>query len=57
MQQPTSAASPPSSLPSEAAPPRRLRACWHVQIAFTLAWVLLFGYVISLGRRSGRLRR
>lgn len=46
-----------TGLPAEAAPPRTLRAYWHVWIAFTLAWVLLFGYVVSLGRRFGRLER
>ena len=38
-----------------ARPPRTLRAYWHVFIAFALAWVLLFGYVLSLGRRFRRL--
>ena len=38
-----------------AAPPRTLRAYWHVFIAFTVAWLLLFGYVVMLGRRFRRL--
>jgi len=40
-----------------AAPPRTLRAYWHVFIAFALTWLLLFGYAISLGRRWARLER
>jgi CcmD family protein len=49
----------PSALPGDqlAAPPRTLRAYWHVFIAFTLAWLFLFGYALSLGRRFGRLER
>jgi CcmD family protein len=48
-----------SGLPAEqaSAPPRTLRAYWHVFIAFTLAWLFLFGYALSLGRRFGRLER
>ena len=47
------------ALPAEqaSAPPRTLRAYWHVFIAFTLAWLFLFGYALSLGRRFGRLER
>jgi CcmD family protein len=37
------------------APPRTLRAYWHVWIAFSVAWILLFGYVLMLGRRFSRL--
>ena len=40
---------------ADAPPPRTLRAYWHVFIAFTLAWLLVFGYAISLGRRFRRL--
>ena len=36
-------------------PPRTLRAYWHVFAAFTLAWALIFGYTVSLGRRFRRL--
>jgi CcmD family protein len=36
-------------------PPRTMRAYWHVFIAFAVTWLLLFGYVISLGRRWARL--
>lgn len=37
------------------APPRTLRAYWHLFIAFALTWLLLFGYVLSLGVRFQRL--
>jgi CcmD family protein len=59
--------SPPAAAPSAAphstglpgdeapAPPRTLRAYWHVWIAFSVAWILLFGYVLMLGRRFARL--
>ena len=54
----TTASSPASSgLPTEPAPPRTLRAYKHVWIAFTLAWVLLFGYVVSVGRRFSKVER
>lgn len=42
-------------LPERSAPPRTLRAHWHVYIAFAITWALLFGFVLSLGRRFGRL--
>lgn len=38
-------------------PPRTLRAYWHVFAAFTIAWLALFGYAISLGRRFRNLER
>jgi CcmD family protein len=44
-------------LPGRTAPPRTLRAYWHVFAAFTVAWALLFGYVVLLGRRFGRMER
>lgn len=44
-----------SALPAREAPPRSLRAYWHVFIAFAIAWVLLFGYVVLIARRSRRL--
>ncbi len=50
-----SVAAAPSGLPLTAAPPRTLRAYWHVFIAFAVAWVLLFGYVVTLARRFRRL--
>ena len=46
-----------SGLPVQSGPPRTLRAYWHVFAAFTIAWLLVFGYAISLGRRFGRLER
>lgn len=48
-------AAPAAGLPERAAPPRTLRAYWHVFIAFAVTWILLFGYALSLGRRFGRL--
>jgi CcmD family protein len=44
-----------SDLPSRARAPRTLRAYWHVFAAFAFAWVLLFGYVVSIGRRLKKL--
>jgi CcmD family protein len=46
-----------ATLPERQAPPRTLRAYAHVFIAFALAWLLLFGYLVSLVRRFGRLER
>lgn len=46
-----------SGLPERSAPARTLRAHWHVYIAFAVVWALLFGYVLSLGRRFARLER
>ena len=46
-----------NGLPVAPAPPRTLRAYWHVFIAFAIAWALLFGYVVMLGRRFGSLER
>jgi CcmD family protein len=48
-------AAPAAGLPERAAPPRTLRAYWHVFIAFAVTWVLLFGYALTLGRRFGRV--
>ncbi len=39
------------------APPRTLRAYWHLFVAFALAWILLFGYVVYVGRRFARVER
>ena len=36
-------------------PPRTLRAYAHVFIAFAVAWVLLFGYVVFLSRKFRRV--
>ncbi|HYJ80428.1 MAG TPA: CcmD family protein [Longimicrobiaceae bacterium] len=46
-----------AALPADARPPRTLRAYWHVFIAFALAWLLVFGYALSLGRRFRRLEK
>ncbi|HET7460582.1 MAG TPA: CcmD family protein [Longimicrobium sp.] len=51
------ASSESSGLPAHAGPPRTLRAYWHVFAAFTIAWLLVFGYALSLGRRFARLER
>lgn len=50
---------PAGALPAAPAPapPRTLRAYWHVFIAFTLAWLFLFAYAISLGRRFRKLEQ
>ena len=34
-----------------------LRAYWHVFIAYAIAWALIFGWVVSLSRRLGRVAR
>jgi CcmD family protein len=34
-----------------------MRGYWHLFIAFAVTWLLLFGYVVVLGRRFGRLER
>ncbi|CAN5239131.1 hypothetical protein BH20GEM2_BH20GEM2_21830 [soil metagenome] len=44
-------------LPAQPIPPRTLRAQAHVYVAFTLAWLLVFGYAVSLGRRFARVER
>ncbi|HET7322543.1 MAG TPA: CcmD family protein [Longimicrobiaceae bacterium] len=44
-------------LPVRPTPPRTLRAYWHVFAAFAVAWVLLFGYALTIGRRFGALDR
>jgi len=49
------AGSASSGLPTVASQPRTLRAYTHVFAAFGIAWVLLFGYTVSVGRRFGRL--
>lgn len=53
-----------SAAPAQAAPvfareqaPRTLRAHWHVFAAFAIAWLLLFGYTLALGRRFARIER
>ncbi|HEX8275847.1 MAG TPA: CcmD family protein [Longimicrobiaceae bacterium] len=53
----TRSVEPGSALPQRAAPPRTLREYTHVFVAFALAWILLFGYVVSLGRRWSAVER
>lgn len=48
---------PGPGLPQRAAPPRTLRDYTHVFAAFAVAWILLFGYVVSLGRRWSAVER
>jgi CcmD family protein len=43
-----------SALPSYT-PPRTLRAYAHVFVAFAVAWVLLFGYVVFIARKFRRV--
>jgi CcmD family protein len=45
----------PQGIPERPAFPRTLRDYWHLFIAYAVVWVLIFGYVISLGRRFGRM--
>jgi CcmD family protein len=45
------------SLPEQYAPPRTLRAYWHVFAAFAFAWLMILGYAISLARRFRRLEQ
>jgi CcmD family protein len=52
---PVSAQDAATGLPGVAAQPRTLRAYTHVFVAFGVAWVLLFGYTVSVGRRFGKL--
>ncbi|HEU0299743.1 MAG TPA: CcmD family protein [Longimicrobium sp.] len=61
---PAEAAAPSSAAPAadagastlpRYAPPRTLRAYTHVFAAFTVAWVLLFGYVVFLARKFRRV--
>jgi CcmD family protein len=53
----TQSAASPLPAAQAPAPPRTLRAYWHVFIAFGLAWLFLFGYALSLGRRFRNLER
>jgi CcmD family protein len=45
------------ALPAREPAPRTLRAHWHVFAAFAIAWLLLFGYAVALGRRFARIER
>jgi hypothetical protein len=48
----------PVLIEAQAAPSAapRMRDFWHVFIAFALAWAILFGWVVAIFRRLGRLR-
>jgi CcmD family protein len=50
-------AAQPAGFARPAGPPRTLRAYWHVFVAFAAAWVLLFGYAVTVGQRMKRLER
>ena len=49
------AAQPGSTTLPRYAPPRTLRAYAHVFVAFAIAWVLLFGYVVFIARKLRRV--
>ena len=34
-----------------------LRPYWHVFIAYALAWILVFGWLVSVARRLARVER
>ena len=36
---------------------QNLRPYWHVFVAFALAWVLVFGWIVSVARRLARVER
>jgi CcmD family protein len=44
-------------LPVRPVPPRTLQDYWHVFATFALAWILLFGYVLRIGRHFARVER
>lgn len=33
------------------------RPYWHVFISYAIAWLLIFGWVVSIARRLGRVER
>lgn len=33
------------------------RPYWHVFISYAVAWMLIFGWVVSIARRLGRVER
>ena len=33
------------------------RAYWHVFLAYAIAWVFIFGWIVSIARRLGRVER
>ncbi|CAN5687235.1 hypothetical protein BH23GEM6_BH23GEM6_05210 [soil metagenome] len=43
------------AIQAQQAADRTMRGYWHLFIAFALTWLVLFGYVISLGKRFSRL--
>ncbi|MGH7459378.1 MAG: CcmD family protein [Longimicrobiaceae bacterium] len=47
--------SDPLAALQEPGPPRTLRGYWHLFIAFALAWLILCGYLVALGRKLRRL--
>ncbi|WP_420130169.1 CcmD family protein [Longimicrobium sp.] len=52
---PAAGAPQPGSALSSYTPQRTMRAYTHVFVAFALAWVLLFGYVVFIGRKFRRV--
>ncbi len=53
----TRSVQPESGLPQREAPPRSMRDYTHVFAAFAIAWILILGYVVSLGRRWAAVER
>ena len=47
----------PSGLPQRAPDPRTLRELWPVFAGFTVAWLGILAYVLSVGGRFSRLSR
>ena len=45
----------PEAVEAQVAAGPRMRDFWHVFIAYALAWALLFGWVVAIFRRLGRL--
>jgi CcmD family protein len=33
------------------------RAYWHVFLAYAIAWIFIFGWIISIARRLGRVEK
>jgi CcmD family protein len=36
---------------------QNLRPYWHVFVAYTIAWLLVFGWLFSIARRLSRIER
>jgi positive regulator of sigma E activity len=36
---------------------QNLRAYWHVFVGYVLAWLLIFGWLVSIARRLTRIER